>query len=88
MNQNILFPDDQTWDVEREVICFPAQQAGSLIQCVVDKEWLEKVSGSVIDDSAQALEAFSQCRFDAEDEAEALIEDESFNSSGEIEIKL
>lgn len=87
MNQNILFPDDQTWNGEREVICFPAQQAGSLIQCVVSKKWLEKTSGSVINTDEQALEVFSQCRFDAEDEAEALIEYESFNSVGEIEIK-
>ncbi len=86
MNQSILFPDIQTWDEEQQTITFPAQQAGALIECFIRKVELEKISGSVIEGEQQALEAFSQSRFELEELAEELIEEEEFNTLGQIEV--
>ena len=86
MNQSILFPDIQSWDEEKQSVVFPAQQSGALIQCVVNTPELEKLSGQKIEDGQQALKVFSQYRFDLEELAEELIEDEEYNSNGEIEI--
>ncbi|MEL7292674.1 MAG: DUF1488 domain-containing protein [Pseudomonadota bacterium] len=86
MNQSILFPDMQTWHAEAQVMSFPAQQSGALIECIVSKQALENLSGQSIVDQQQALAVFAQCRFDLEELAEGLIEDEQYNSSGQIEI--
>lgn len=86
MNQSILFPDIQSWDEEKQAIVFPAQQSGALIQCLVNTAELEKLSGQQVEGEQQALTVFSQYRFDLEELAEELIEDEEFNSKGEIEI--
>lgn len=86
MNQSILFPDIQSWDEEKQTIVFPAQQSGALIQCLVNTAELEKLSGQQVEGEQQALTVFSQYRFDLEELAEELIEDEEFNSKGEIEI--
>ncbi|MBC7006539.1 DUF1488 domain-containing protein [Photobacterium sp. BZF1] len=86
MNQDILFADIQTWDSERQAVNFPAQQGGALINCWVSRVWLENKCGQALADEAAVLDAFSQCRFDLEDIAENLIEDEDFNQDGDIEI--
>lgn len=86
MNQSILFPDVQTWDKEKQVVIFPAQSRGALIECVVSKHYLERLSGQALEDESAVLSAFTQLRFDVEEEAETLIEDEMFSSSGQIEI--
>ncbi|NOH81383.1 DUF1488 domain-containing protein [Vibrio sp. RE86] len=86
MNQSILFPDIQSWDEDKQAIVFPAQQSGALIQCLVNTAELEKLSGQQVEGEQQALTVFSQYRFDLEELAEELIEDEDFNSKGEIEI--
>lgn len=86
MNQDILFADIQTWDSERQAVNFPAQQGGALIHCWVSLAWLEKECGQTLADEAAVLTAFSQCRFDLEEIAETLIEDEEFNADGDIDI--
>lgn len=86
MNQSILFPDIQTWDEEQQIVTFPAQQAGALIECFIRKAELEKISGSVIEGEQQALDAFSRSRFELEELAEELIEEEEFNTLGQIEV--
>ncbi|MCG9575935.1 DUF1488 domain-containing protein [Vibrio tubiashii] len=86
MNQSILFPDIQSWDEDKQAVLFSAQQAGALIQCLVSKTELEKLSGQTVENERQALEVFSQYRFDLEELAEELIEDEEFNSQGWIEV--
>ena len=65
---------------------FPAQQSGALIECIVTKNALEKLSGQIIADGQQALRIFNQYRFDLEELAEGLIEDEEFNYRCQIEI--
>ncbi|KDM91429.1 DUF1488 domain-containing protein [Photobacterium galatheae] len=86
MNQDILFADIQTWDSGRQAVCFPAQQAGALIRCWVSLIWLEKQAGEVLTDEAAILTAFTSYRFDLEELAESMIEDEDFNQDGEVMI--
>ncbi|USD41200.1 DUF1488 domain-containing protein [Vibrio sp. SCSIO 43135] len=86
MNQSILFPDIQTWDAVKNVIVFPAQQSGALIECVVSKSYLENMVGSAIETEQQAIQVFQKLRFDLEEQAEELIEEEEFNLQGQIEL--
>jgi hypothetical protein len=86
MNQSILFPDIQSWDESSQSIHFPAQQSGALIECYVTKQQLSKMIGLDIEDEQKAVEAFLALRFDLEEMAEELIEDEAFNEEGHIVI--
>lgn len=86
MNQSILFSDDLTVDQDKQCVRFSAQQMGSLINCSVSFSWLEEESGESICYHDKANEIFNQLRFDIEEKAEALIEDEEFNASGGIDI--
>ncbi|GAL08096.1 hypothetical protein JCM19237_6868 [Photobacterium aphoticum] len=86
MNQDILFDDRQTWDETRQAVSFPALQGGQLISCWVTRAWLEQYCQRTLATEEAVLVAFSECRFDVEDEAEALIEDEAFDQDGDIVI--
>ncbi|CAH8211132.1 MULTISPECIES: DUF1488 domain-containing protein [Vibrio] len=86
MNQAILFPDMQYWHQASQSVVFPAQHVGALIECVVSISVLSKISGEAIENSQQALQVFAQWRFDLEELAETLIEDEEFNVQGQVEI--
>ncbi|MCV6072085.1 DUF1488 domain-containing protein, partial [Escherichia coli] len=63
---------------------FAAQQSGALIECFVTKQKLEKLSGSELDTEQAVISAFIDYRFDLEEIAEELIEDETFNEEGHI----
>lgn len=84
MNQSILFPDMQSWDEVLQSVNFAAQQSGALIECFVTKQKLEKLSGSELDTEQAVIAAFIDYRFDLEEIAEELIEDEAFNEEGHI----
>ena len=92
MNQSILFPDIQQWDEAAQFVRFPAQQAGALIECKISLVSLAELNNiefieTIAEDIGQrALEVFSQARFDIEELAEELIEDEAFDQFGEIQI--
>ncbi len=86
MNQSILFPDMQSWDEALQSVNFTAQQSGALIECYVTKQKLEKLFGSTIETEQVAIEVFVEYRFDLEELAEELIEDEAFNDEGCIVI--
>ena len=88
MNQSILFPDIQDWDEENQSITFPAQQSGALIECVMSIEELSRLAGKDIEEGDQALVIFSELRFDIEELAEELIEEEEYDSSHRIQIKV
>ncbi len=87
MNQSILFPDIQSWDESSQSVRFPAQQSGALIECYVTKQKLVKMSGLDIENEQQAIAAFIASRFDLEEIAEELIEDEAFDEEGHIAIE-
>ncbi|EHH1173849.1 TPA: DUF1488 domain-containing protein [Vibrio parahaemolyticus] len=84
MNQSILFPDMQSWDEVSQSVNFAAQQSGALIECFVTKQKLEKLSGSELDTEQAVIAAFIDYRFELEEIAEELIEDEAFNEEGHI----
>ncbi|WP_447066694.1 DUF1488 domain-containing protein [Vibrio alginolyticus] len=84
MNQSILFPDIQSWDEVSQSVNFSAQQSSALIECFVTKQKLEKLSGSLIETEQAAIKVFTDYRFDLEEMAEELIEDEAFNEEGHI----
>ena len=86
MNQSILFPDMQSWNEVQQVVTFPAQQSGALIECLIRVVVLESLSGCDIKSGEQALEVFAQNRFDIEELAEELIEEEEYNASGKIDV--
>ncbi|MCG3723673.1 DUF1488 domain-containing protein [Vibrio cincinnatiensis] len=86
MNQSILFPDIQHWNEKLHVIEFPAQQGGALISCQISIQQLIQYSGQAINSPEQALAVFDTVRFDLEELAEALIEEEAFNQYGNVEV--
>lgn len=85
MNQNILFPDIQTWVAKRKVVIFPAQQAGQLIECIISLDKLSELAGYQIQEDKVLIE-FEALRFDLEELAEEAIEDEIFNLAGDVEL--
>lgn len=86
MNQSILFPDIQDWSEEFQAVIFPAQQSGALIECVVSPRRLSQLAGREIGQGKEALQQFKALRFDIEELAEELIEQEAFNPAGQIEL--
>ena len=54
MNQSILFPDLQSWDEKKQIVMFPAQQSGALIECVVTLAKLAEMSGGEITDGGDS----------------------------------
>lgn len=86
MNQSILFPDLQHWDESKQAVVFFAQQNGALIECLVARQVLQELSGEALAESQHVMTVFSEWRFDLEELAEQVIEDEMFNSLGQIEI--
>ncbi|PSU68572.1 DUF1488 domain-containing protein [Photobacterium phosphoreum] len=86
MNQNILFTDIQTWHSDQQAIHFSAQQGGALINCWLPLSWLQQQSGQVLSMPEDVITTFIEYRFDIEDIAEAMIENEDFNDNGDIVI--
>ncbi|MGF1785940.1 DUF1488 domain-containing protein [Photobacterium swingsii] len=84
MNQDILFADIQSWDKKRQAINFPAQQAGALIECWVSISWLQQRTSDSLVNEADIVAAFIHLRFDLEELAEELIEDEDYEQDGSI----
>ncbi|MDW6091463.1 DUF1488 domain-containing protein [Vibrio rhizosphaerae] len=86
MNQSIIFPDVQSWNEDARHIVFPAQCQGALIECIVTVAVLEELSGQSITSQEDAIRFFSLYRFDLEELAEQLIDDEAYNALGQIDL--
>ncbi|MGF1752265.1 DUF1488 domain-containing protein [Vibrio makurazakiensis] len=86
MNQSIFFPDIQTWDEAEQRVIFPAQESGALIECYISLGSLERLASKTITSSEQAIATFNELRFEIEELAEELIEEEEYDSSGNIQI--
>ncbi|QIZ78188.1 DUF1488 family protein [Ferrimonas lipolytica] len=84
MNQQILFNDllDIKW--QQGTVAFSAQWGGSSVLCLIGIDQLAKRSGQTIGNAEQAGVVFEQLRFELEEEAEILIEDEAFDAQGRI----
>ncbi|NMM42482.1 DUF1488 family protein [Pseudoalteromonas arctica] len=78
MNQAIQFIDRFEFNVQSQLLTFFAQVSGLIVECVIDTHAL-----ALADQQAAKL-YFERARFDYEDIAEQLIEDEEYNSAGQI----
>ncbi|RQM65080.1 DUF1488 domain-containing protein [Aeromonas enteropelogenes] len=84
MNQGILFPDLMEWQAQEQRVHFPAQQMGALINCYISRRRLEKMTGLVLTKEDDIVRAFESVRYDIEDIAEKLIEEQEFGEDGAI----
>ncbi|MBB1367197.1 DUF1488 domain-containing protein [Pseudoalteromonas sp. SR44-5] len=78
MNQAIQFIDRFEFNLQSQLLTFFAQVSGLMVECVIDTHTL-----ALADQQAAKLH-FEQARFDYEDIAEQLIENEEYNSAGQI----
>ena len=85
MNQSIIF-SDQLY-VETDQVRFIAQQQGMNINCFVSFAVISELCDEQLVSDNNVVNMFEKCRFDLEDKAELLIEQEQFNSKGDISIK-
>ena len=81
MNQAIQFIDRVEFDAQTQLLTFYAQVSGLMVECIVNMQSV------LISDMVAAKQHFESLRFDYEELAEQLIEDEEYNSAGKIEIK-
>ncbi|WP_042050328.1 DUF1488 domain-containing protein [Aeromonas dhakensis] len=84
MNQGILFPELADWQPHEQRIHFPAQQMGALVDCYISRRRLEKMTGLSLTREEDILRAFESVRFDIEEMAEKLIEEQEFAEDGAI----
>ncbi|ALS31440.1 hypothetical protein PTRA_a0042 [Pseudoalteromonas translucida KMM 520] len=82
MNQAIQFIDRLEFREPAHQLVFFAQVNGMLVECII------AVSSLGLTDESHATSYFEKNRFDYEERAEQLIEDESYNSAGQIEVSL
>ena len=82
MNQAIQFIDRLEFREPSHQLVFFAQVTGMLVVCIID---LRKLG---LQDESHATQHFDKYRFDYEECAEQLIENESYNSAGQIEVNL
>ncbi|CAB5688929.1 DUF1488 domain-containing protein [Aeromonas dhakensis] len=84
MNQGILFPELADWQPHEQRIHFPAQQMGALVDCYISRRRLEKMTGLSLAREEDILRAFESVRFDIEEMAEKLIEEQELAEDGAI----
>ncbi|WP_421153515.1 DUF1488 domain-containing protein [Aeromonas dhakensis] len=84
MNQGILFPELADWQPHEQRIHFSAQQMGALVDCYISRRRLEKMTGLSLAREEDILRAFESVRFDIEEMAEKLIEEQEFAEDGAI----
>ncbi|AIX75703.1 MAG: DUF1488 domain-containing protein [Mixta calida] len=78
MNQAIQFPDRENWDEAQQAICFPAMVNGFQLTCAITvKELRQRFL-----EEGEPLEIFRRHRWDLEDQAQSLIEDQQEDSQG------
>ncbi len=84
MNQGILFSDLMEWQADEQRVRFPAQQMGALIDCYISLRRLERMTGLALTREDDIARAFESVRFDIEELAEKLIEEQEFAEDGAI----
>lgn len=77
MNQSIHFPDRQTWDEERNAVCFPVLVNGMVFTCAISADELHQHFGS-----GPAIELFVSNRWDIEEDAERGILNDEIDDQG------
>lgn len=82
MNQAVQFIDRLEFREPDHQLVFFAQVSGMLVECVI------AISKLKLTDESHATDYFEKYRFEYEERAEQLIEEESYNSAGQIEVEL
>ncbi len=84
MNQQLIFPEYLSFNKEKGALRLDVLQAGIQIPCFIPLAVLQKQSP--LDDACEktALITFEQERFYFEDLIEQALDEENFNSQGEI----
>ena len=80
MNQAVLFNDDVSFDEQLQQLTFSAISGGQLIKCTI------KLANFKLENKSDALAYFHLYKFDYEELAEQLIEDEDYDDNGLIVI--
>ena len=80
MNQAIQYPDREEWRTDVSAVVFPAMVHGMQLTCAISGEMLASRFGG--DTPEQWLEIFQQHRWDLEEEAEGLIQDQQEDAQG------
>ncbi|WP_313656340.1 DUF1488 domain-containing protein [Pantoea sp.] len=79
MNQAIQFPDEETYNAERDAVCFPVLVNGMRLNCAIGGASLVARFGE-----GEAMALFQHHRWDLEDEAEAAIRQDRIDDQGWI----
>jgi len=91
MNQAIIFSDNEQYDKRSQQVEFQAQSQGALISCFISLSYLEKLNDHTeltpeqrINIETTALTLFDNARFDIEDLAEEMINQQTFSEDGKV----
>ena len=87
MNQAIIFSDNEQYNANLQQIEFQAQCQGALITCIISSKDLCKMNpdqAHLVDDKEALLALFEGSRFDIEDIAEHMINQQDFRQDGKI----
>tara|TARA_R110001583_G_scaffold2536_10_gene18293 strand:+ start:14050 stop:14352 length:303 start_codon:yes stop_codon:yes gene_type:complete len=95
MNQAIIFSDNEQYNIDSQQVEFQAQSQGALISCVISLNHLQKLNhqtditcGQLINVETTALTLFDNARFDIEDLAEEMINQQAFSEDGKVYLKI
>ncbi|MBT1446281.1 DUF1488 family protein [Shewanella sp. JM162201] len=85
MNQSVIFADAISIDGKKQLLKLVAHQQGMRIECVLSFARLQQLCKTPVnvDNAASLLEGV---RFEVEELAETLIEEDAFDEWGRIEI--
>jgi len=91
MNQAIIFSDNEQYNINSQQVEFQAQSQGTLVSCVISLSYLQKLNEiteitpeQLIDIETTVLTLFDSARFDIEDLAEEMINQQAFNEGGKV----
>ena len=88
MNQAILFSDNERYNPTLLQVEFEAQCQGALITCIISVDNLfqlnDKNLKSQDTSETEILNSFESSRFDIEELAEQMINDQAFNEDGQV----
>jgi len=89
MNQAILFSDNEQYQAQQQQVRFQAQYQGALITCCIDVAHLYQLNEQTPppeSSEATVMALFENARFDIEDLAETMIQQQSFDQDGHIHL--
>ena len=91
MNQAIIFSDNEQYNINLQQVEFQAQSQGRLVSCVISFSYLQELneitevtSEQLINIETTALTLFDSARFDIEDLAEEMINQQAFSEDGKV----